>query len=60
LQTLAVAQNASNSPIPVRCHGCLERSPAWIGIHRFVVQQRPLLEIMRESDQYGVSGSTDR
>jgi hypothetical protein len=29
----------------------MERSPAWMGIYRFVVQQRPLREIMRESDQ---------
>jgi hypothetical protein len=39
-------------PIPVHCDGCMDWSPAWMGIYRFVVQQRPLLEILRENEQH--------
>ncbi len=51
-QTLALAQDPSAWPILVHCHGCMDRSPAWMGIYRFVVQKRPLLEIMREIEQH--------
>jgi hypothetical protein len=51
-QTLAVAQDPSAWPILVHCHGCMDRSPAWMGIYRFVVQKRPLLEVMREIEQH--------
>ena len=36
-QTLALAQDPSAWPILVHCHGCMDRSPAWMGIYRFVV-----------------------
>jgi Tyrosine phosphatase family len=51
-QTLALAQDASAWPILVHCHGCMDRSPAWMGIYRFVVQGRPLLEVMQEIEQH--------
>src|SRR5262249_6542890 len=41
---LALAEDPSAWPILVHCHGCMDRSPAWMGIYRFVVQGRPLLE----------------
>jgi hypothetical protein len=51
-QTLALARDSSAWPILVHCHGCMDRSPAWMGIYRFVVQERPLLEIMREIERH--------
>src|SRR5262249_32516777 len=51
-QTLALAQDPSAWPILVHCHGCMDRSPAWMGIYRFVVQKRPLLDIMQEIERH--------
>jgi hypothetical protein len=51
-QTLALAQDPSAWPILVHCHGCMDRSPAWMGIYRFVVEGRPLLEIMQEIERH--------
>jgi hypothetical protein len=51
-QTLALAEDPSAWPILVHCHGCMDRSPAWMGIYRFVVQGRPLLEIMQEIERH--------
>jgi protein tyrosine phosphatase (PTP) superfamily phosphohydrolase (DUF442 family) len=47
-ETLRLAQDPSAWPILVHCHACMDRTPAWMGIYRFVVQGRPLDEIMRE------------
>ena len=33
-------------PILVHCHGCMDRTPAWVGIYKFVVQGEPLADIM--------------
>jgi hypothetical protein len=51
-QTLAAAQDPSAWPILVHCHGCMDRSPAWMGIYRFLVQGRPLNEIMQEIERH--------
>ncbi len=51
-QTLALAQDPSAWPILVHCHGCMDRSPAWMGIYRFVVQGRPLAEVMQEIERH--------
>ncbi len=51
-QTLALARDPAAWPILVHCHGCMDRSPAWMGIYRFVVQGRPLLEIMQEIERH--------
>lgn len=51
-ETLALAQDPSAWPILVHCHGCMDRSPAWMGIYRFVVQDRPLAEVMREIEAH--------
>ncbi|MBX6311930.1 MAG: protein tyrosine phosphatase [Isosphaeraceae bacterium] len=50
--TLALAQDPNAWPILVHCHGCVDRSPAWMGIYRFVVEGRPLEEVMREIEQH--------
>jgi hypothetical protein len=51
-RTLALAQDPSAWPILVHCHGCMDRSPAWMGIYRFVIQKRPLLEVMQEIERH--------
>jgi hypothetical protein len=50
--TLALAQNPRAWPILIHCHGSRDRSPAWMGIYRFVVQGRPLREILSEIEQH--------
>ena len=47
-QTLALAQNPSAWPILVHCHASMDRSPAWMGLYRFVVQGWPLADALRE------------
>jgi hypothetical protein len=51
-QTLALAKDPTAWPILVHCHGCMDRSPAWMGIYRFIVQGRPLLEVMQEIERH--------
>ena len=51
-ETLALAQDPSAWPILVHCHGCMDRSPAWMGIYKFVVKERPLLEVMQEIERH--------
>jgi protein tyrosine phosphatase (PTP) superfamily phosphohydrolase (DUF442 family) len=51
-ETLRLARDPSAWPILVHCHGCMDRSPAWMGIYRFVVQGRPLDEILREIERH--------
>ncbi|MFI5461385.1 MAG: protein tyrosine phosphatase [Isosphaerales bacterium] len=51
-QTLALAQDPSAWPILVHCHGCMDRSPAWMGIYKFVVKERPLREVMQEIERH--------
>jgi hypothetical protein len=47
-ETLRLSRDPSAWPILVHCHACMDRTPAWMGIYRFVVEGRPLDEIMRE------------
>ena len=47
-ETLRIAQDPDAWPILVHCHGSMDRSPAWMGIYRFVVEGRPLSEVFRE------------
>ena len=51
-ETLALAQDPTAWPILVHCHGCMDRSPAWMGIYQFVVKGRPLLEVMQEIERH--------
>ena len=51
-ETLATAQDPAAWPILVHCHGCMDRSPAWMGIYKFVVQQRPLVESMEAIERH--------
>jgi hypothetical protein len=51
-ETLRVARDPSAWPILIHCHGCMDRSPAWMGIYRFVVQGRPLNEVLQEIERH--------
>ena len=51
-ETLRLARDPDAWPILVHCHGCMDRTPAWMGIYRFVVQGRPLDEILREIERH--------
>jgi hypothetical protein len=50
--TLALAKDPAAWPILVHCHGCMDRTPAWVGIYKFVVQGKPLDEIYREIEAH--------
>jgi hypothetical protein len=50
--TLALAQDPSAWPILVHCHGCMDRTPAWVGIYRFLIEGVPLDEIIRFIEQH--------
>ncbi len=51
-ETLALAQDEHAWPILVHCHGCMDRSPAWMGIYKFLVKGRPLEEAMQEIERH--------
>lgn len=51
-RNLKIARDPAAQPVLVHCHGCMDRSPAWMGIYRFVVQGRPLSEIMQELEAH--------
>lgn len=51
-RTLEMAQDPDAWPILVHCHGCMDRAPAWMGIYRFVFQNRPLNEVLCEIEQH--------
>ena len=51
-RTLAAAQEPSAWPILVHCHASMDRSPAWMGLYRFVVQGWPLADALREIERH--------
>ena len=51
-ETLALAQDERAWPILVHCHGCMDRSPAWMGIYKFLVKGRPLVEVMQAIERH--------
>ncbi len=51
-ETLALARDPTAWPILVHCHGCMDRSPAWMGMYRFLVEGRPLAEVFREIERH--------
>ncbi|APW64187.1 hypothetical protein [Paludisphaera borealis] len=50
--TLALAQDPNNWPLLVHCHGSMDRSPAWVGMYRFVVDGWPLNEAIKELERH--------
>ena len=51
-ETLAMARDPDAWPILVHCHGCMDRSPAWMGLYRFLVEKKPLEEVFREIERH--------
>jgi hypothetical protein len=51
-RTLAVANNPDSWPVLVHCHASMDRSPAWMGLYRFVVQNWPLADAIREIERH--------
>ncbi|MBV8557363.1 MAG: hypothetical protein JO116_17505 [Planctomycetaceae bacterium] len=51
-QTLALARDPDAWPILIHCHACQDRTPAWVGIYRFVVEGRPLAQVMQEIERH--------
>ncbi len=51
-RTLAVANDPAAWPILVHCHASMDRSPAWMGLYRFVIQGWPLADALREIERH--------
>lgn len=51
-QTLKLAQDPNAWPILVHCHACMDRTPAWWGIYRFVVQGDRLEDILKDIERH--------
>ena len=51
-KTLALARDPDAWPILLHCHGCMDRSPGWMGVYRYLVQGRPLDAILREIEAH--------
>ncbi len=51
-RTLAAARDPDAWPILVHCHGCMDRTPAWLGIYRFLYEGRALADVLREIEQH--------
>lgn len=50
--TLAVARDPKAWPVLVHCHGCMDRTPAWAGLYRFLDQGWSLTEVMTEIERH--------
>ncbi len=51
-ETLEVAQDPAAWPILVHCHGCMDRSPAWMGLYRFLIEGKPMADALREIERH--------
>ena len=51
-RTLELSRDPKTWPILVHCHASMDRSPAWVGIYRFVVQGWPLVDALREIERH--------
>jgi hypothetical protein len=51
-RTIEIARDPKAWPILVHCHASMDRSPAWMGIYRFVVQGWPLADALREIERH--------
>ena len=49
---LELSRDPKTWPILVHCHASMDRSPAWVGIYRFVVQGWPLVDALREIERH--------
>ena len=51
-EPFALAQDPDAWPILVHCHGCMDRSPAWMGMYRFLIEKQPLAAILAEIERH--------
>jgi Tyrosine phosphatase family len=51
-RTLELSRDPKTWPILVHCHASMDRSPAWVGIYRFVVEGWPLADAIREIERH--------
>jgi predicted protein tyrosine phosphatase len=51
-RTLALAREPSCWPVLVHCHASMDRSPAWMGLYRFVVGEWQLSDALREIEHH--------
>jgi hypothetical protein len=51
-RTIELAQDPQSWPVLVHCHASMDRSPAWMGIYRFVVEGWPLADALREIERH--------
>ncbi len=50
--TLRLARDPDAWPILVHCHACMDRTPAWAGIYRYVVEGWKLDDVMRFIEEH--------
>lgn len=50
--TLKLARDPDAWPILVHCHGCQDRTPAWVGIYRFLFKGDSLTTILRDYERW--------
>ena len=51
-QTIELARDPKSWPVLVHCHASMDRSPAWMGIYRFVIEGWPLADALREIERH--------
>ncbi len=51
-ETLRLSQDPAAWPILVHCHACMDRTPAWVGIYKFVIEGRPLAEVFQFMERH--------
>ncbi len=50
--TLKLARDPDAWPILVHCHACMDRTPAWVGIYRYVVEGWKLDDVFRFIEEH--------
>lgn len=51
-KTLEAARNPENWPVLVHCHGNMDRTPAWVGIYRFIDLGWPMWDVMAAIERH--------
>ena len=51
-ETFRLANDPTAWPILIHCHGCMDRSPAWMGMYRFLFEHKPLADIYAEIERH--------
>ncbi|MBI1325562.1 protein tyrosine phosphatase [bacterium] len=51
-KTLEAARDPNNWPVLVHCHGNMDRTPAWVGIYRFIDQGWSMRDILAAIERH--------